>query len=185
LRPGNDFGSKPIALIPVGSVSQDLLVRLQDRMPKTIGRTAVIGETILVPPRACNPRRHQCLGDAILEALRPLRYPEAERLVGLIDRDCYAPGLNFIFGQAAANGREAMVALPRLRPLFYGLPEDPDLFRERVLKEVVHELGHTWALGHCLDTRCVMHFSNRLADTDFKHIGFCPRCARQLEQAGC
>ncbi len=181
---GSGIGRKPIAVIPVGPVSRDLLVWLQDRLPATIGRRAVVGEQAPVPPRAWNQSRHQCLGDAILETLHRLRYPEAERLVGLIERDCYAPGLNFVFGQAAANGREAMVALPRLRQSFYGLPEDPTLFCERALKEVVHELGHTWGLGHCPDPRCVMHFSNRLADTDFKGPHCCPHCFRQMEQAG-
>ena len=37
----------------------------------------------------------------------------------------------------------------------------------------VHELGYIYGLGHCLDASCVMHFSNRLPDTDFKGKEFC------------
>jgi len=40
----------------------------------------------------------------------------------------------------------------------------------------VHELGHTYGLGHCPDTHCVMHFSNSLRDTDIKSATFCPAC---------
>ncbi len=116
--------------------------------------------------------------------LRDLPYPGAERVLGLTDVDCYVPGLNFIFGQAASGGRQAFVALPRLRQSFYRLPENLALFRQRALKEAVHELGHTWGLSHCPDPRCVMHFSNSLHDTDVKGPGFCSQCRDRLGAVG-
>ncbi len=112
--------------------------------------------------------------------LRRLDMPQAHRLLRLLDQDCYAPGLNFVFGQAMAGGRDAVVALPRLRQEFYGLPEDEMLFQERAIKEAVHELGHTYGLGHCPNPRCVMHFSNSLADTDIKGATFCEKCRAEL-----
>jgi archaemetzincin len=111
--------------------------------------------------------------------------PPALKAWGVVSEvDCYASGLNFIFGQAMMGGREAFVALPRLRESFYGLPEDTILFRERVLKEVVHELGHAWELSHCADPHCVMHFSNSLRDTDAKGKDFCPRCQARIGGTG-
>lgn len=53
-------------------------------------------------------------------------------------------------------------------------------FRARLIKEAVHELGHTLGLEHCADPCCVMHFSNRLADTDLKGDAYCTRCAGRL-----
>jgi len=50
----------------------------------------------------------------------------------------------------------------------------------RAVKEAVHELGHTFGLDHCSDPRCVMHFSNMLADTDRKGREFCPSCRARL-----
>jgi archaemetzincin len=44
--------------------------------------------------------------------------------VGIVDLHLYAPQLNFVFGQAAIRGSAALVALPRLRQSFYGMPED-------------------------------------------------------------
>lgn len=92
--------------------------------------------------------------------------------------------LNFVFGLADRATARAIIALPRLRQSFYGLPDDIALFRERAIKEAVHELGHTFGLGHCRDRRCVMAFSNSLADTDRKGQEFCERCqARRVFQA--
>ena len=89
-------------------------------------------------------------------------------------------GLNFIFGQAAPRSGMASVALPRLRPSFYGLPDDVGRFRQRTLREGVHELWHAWRLAHCPNPRCVMHSLNTLADTDAKSTSFCQRCERRL-----
>jgi len=54
--------------------------------------------------------------------------------------------------------------------------------QERALKEAVHELGHLLGLPHCDNPRCIMFFSNTLADTDRKGPGFCPACRGKLPQ---
>ena len=136
-------GKNVIVLIPVGPVSPDLLTWLAGRMTETLRRHVIVGKGIPLPQAGYDPRRRQYLGQAILDALRAVPYPAAGRVLGLTEADCYTPGLNFIFGQAALNGREAFVALPRLRSSFYGLAEDPDMFRRRALKECVQELSHT------------------------------------------
>ena len=177
-------GKNVIVLIPVGPLPPDLLTGLADQMTETLRWAVIVGEGIPLPQAGYDPRRRQYLGQAILDALRALPCPAAGRVLGLTEADCTTPGLNFIFGQATLNGREAFVALPRLRSSFYGLAEDLDLFRRRALKECVHELGHTWGLRHCRDARCVMHFSNSLLDTDAKGAAFCSRCQRRLERAG-
>jgi archaemetzincin len=173
-----------IAMVPIGSVPAGLPAQLADRLAVVLGRNVVVGEGIALPATGYEAHRRQYRGGAILGTLRRLSPPTAGRVLGLIDADCYAPGLNFIFGQAGVNRREAFIALPRLRPSFYGLPEDLQLFGQRALKEAVHELGHTWGLAHCPDPQCVMHFSNTLHDTDVKGTDFCPRCQGRLVKAG-
>ena len=99
--------------------------------------------------------------------------------MGILDADAYAPGLNFIFGQARKPGRFALVALPRLRQSLHG-PDAEAPFRTRVLKESVHELGPTFGFEHCADPKCVMHFSNSVGDTDGKDATFCRSHAAKL-----
>lgn len=173
-----------IALVPIGPVPTDLLDYLKVPLTAAFGLPCVMHPAIAVPKKAYDGRRGKYLGNKILEALAPLWMPDAERVLGLIDADCYAPGLNFILGQARSHGRDAFIALPRLRESFYGLPEDEAWFRQRALKEAIHELGHTYGLRHCPATRCVMHFSNSLRDTDIKEAEFCFRCGVQLRELG-
>jgi len=171
-----------ILLVPIGPVQADLLSGLIPPLAATSGLPCRVVASIPIPPAAYNRRRGQYLGPRILTTLARLSLPDAERTLGIIDADCYAGGLNFIFGQANIHGRDCFIALPRLRQSFYGLPEDEPLFRQRVLKEAVHELGHTYGLGHCPDPQCVMHFSNSLHDTDVKGAEFCSRCLSSLPQ---
>lgn len=176
--------SATITLIPIGPVPAELLPWLQERLEEVLGWSVVVGEEVSLPATGYDHRRRQYRGDDLIATLRALPCPASERVLGLTDVDCYASGLNFIFGQATLDGREAFVALPRLRQSFYGLPEKPALFRWRTLKEAVHELGHTWGLSHCPDPHCVMYFSNTLQDTDVKGADFCSECWGELEKTG-
>jgi archaemetzincin len=99
-----------------------------------------------------------------------------ERVLGVVDVDLYATDLNFVFGEADPKEGVAVISLARLRQEFYDLPPNQALFQERTLKEAIHELGHTYGLGHCPDSTCVMHFSNSLEDTDKKSWRFCNKC---------
>ncbi|SNQ60426.1 hypothetical protein [Candidatus Methanoperedens nitratireducens] len=95
-----------------------------------------------------------------------------------VDVDLFVPGLNFVFG--LASGNNAVISLVRLRPEYYRERKNEYLFRERSLKEAIHEPGHTFGLHHCPDIRCIMHFSNRLEDTDIKGPGFCKACSNKI-----
>jgi archaemetzincin len=102
--------------------------------------------------------------------------------VSICDFDAYSNNLNFVFGESSIGGNISAIYLPRLRQEFYGLEPDEFIFYQRIVKEAVHELGHTFGLNHCANTRCVMHFSNSLSDTDFKENHICNICRRVLPQ---
>ena len=53
----------------------------------------------------------------------------------------------------------------------------------RLHGEAMHELGHTFGLGHYADPGCVMWFSNTLGETDRKGAAYFPRCEDTLHLA--
>jgi len=169
-----------IVLIPIGEIEEATLEALGQPLAEVFGQGIRIGDRLQLPRESWHQHRGQHLASMLL-ALIPL--PGAnDRALGVVDIDIYAPGLNFIFGEADITGKRALISLQRLRQEFYGLPRDEDLFRERALKEAVHELGHTYGLGHCPDPTCVMYFSNSLPDTDLKGWNFCSACHEKVSQ---
>jgi archaemetzincin len=108
-------------------------------------------------------------------------YTPFEKILGIVDHDLYVPQLNYVFGEASQKA--AVISFTRLRQELYDLPKNQSLFYKRALTEAVHELGHTYGLGHCDNSRCVMFFSNGLIDTDRKGSEFCSKCKSNLRKA--
>ena len=104
------------------------------------------------------------------------------KVLGVTSVDFFVPVLTFVFGEAQLDGPIAVVSNHRLDDTFYGLPADPKLLKERLIKEAVHELGHTFGLVHCHDYRCVMHSSTAVEDIDVKSEIFCPACKAIVEE---
>ncbi|HXZ30529.1 MAG TPA: archaemetzincin family Zn-dependent metalloprotease [Dehalococcoidia bacterium] len=163
-----------IALQPLGDMAHETMEKLKDRVGDIFHCPVEIGVGFDDLAQAYNPERKQYLSSKLLASLG--RSEGDERVVGIADVDLYVPRLNFVFGEADMVSETAIVSLCRLRPEYYGLAPDEALFLERATKEIVHELGHTFGLGHCPNNKCVMHFSNSLADTDLKEAHFCSRC---------
>jgi archaemetzincin len=109
---------------------------------------------------------------------KQLQSIEANRILGVTSFDLFVPGMNFVFGEARCPGNVAVISTARLKPK----AGNSRLFKERVVKEATHEVGHMLGLRHCDDVLCVMHFSERIEDTDEKKWAFCESCLTSLER---
>jgi len=170
-----------MTLVPIGAIEPEILVQLKQSLEQTYPSVVEISPQMQKPDCAYNPRRRQYLAPLILAAINE---SAAEgKTLGVADVDLYAPGLNFVFGQADIKRGRAVISLCRLRQEYYGLAQDKELFSLRAIKEAIHEIGHTYGLMHCPHEACVMHFSNSLADTDRKEDSLCQKCRSKLWSA--
>lgn len=129
---------------------------------------------------AFDPHRRQYNSTVILSDLLAALPSKDSKLIGITSLDLFIPVLTFVFGEAQLGGNVAVTSTYRLHNAFYGLPEDPDLLLDRLHKEAVHEVGHTFGLTHCVDHRCVMHSSTFVEDIDLKGAKFCSGCRARL-----
>lgn len=170
-----------ILITAIDPVSMEVMGAACDAAEKYFKAVCFIEEPIVPPESAYDASRRQYRSDVLLGYLNLLAPEKVEKIIAITELDLYTPGLNFVFGQAILNGRQAVVSVARLRPEFYGQPPDPQLLMARVQKEVVHELGHLYGLEHCQDRQCVMSFSNSIVEVDAKGMDFCPACQRILD----
>jgi len=166
-----------------------ILNSIKDGLSKVFPRSicSVSTKAMPIPRLAYNASRRRYISTIILESIKD--YAERNRgkkafnkILGVTDVDLYAPGLNFIFGEAELLGEAAIISLYRLRPEFYGEQSNWNLFVERAVKEAVHEIGHTLGLRHCPHPTCVMHFSLHIGMTDRKRREFCHTCRLKVER---
>ena len=127
-----------------------------------------------------SPERNQYHATLILASLlRNLPHP-LDKILGITSVDLFVPVLTFVFGQAQLDGPGALLSSFRLRNEFYGMPCDEDLLLDRMIKEAVHELGHSFGLVHCSDPDCVMSSSTYVEEVDLKADWYCPECEGEL-----
>ncbi len=129
-----------------------------------------------------DPVRNQYNSTWILSQLLEKAPRENCKILGVTSVDLFVPVLTFVFGEAQLQGKAAVVSTYRLRDELYGLPPNPERLKERLAKEAVHELGHTFGIVHCRDPRCVMHSYTYAEEIDFKSKDFCSSCSVLLEQ---
>jgi len=170
-----------VHLIPVGTIDLVLLEHLCAAIPKRLNVECKIAPFALDPVPAYHPERQQFHSSEILQHLYARLQPRDWRLLAVADIDLYIPILKYVFGEAQVGGPCAVVSTFRLRQEFYGLGRDDALLRERLLKECVHELGHTLALRHCQDYRCVMASSHAVEWIDLRESVLCDACRSQVE----
>jgi len=167
---------KYLQLLPVGMIDGRLLEELGPALARRFRMPCELLPDALDPEFAFHAERQQYHSSEILARMQSLVGPETWRLIALTERDLYIPILTFVFGEAQIGGPCAVVSAHRLTQEFYGLQPDRDLLRERLLKESVHEIGHTLQLTHCDDYRCAMASSHAVEWIDLKDNTLCPHC---------
>lgn len=155
-------------------MDEDTLLILASKLGNRYGYGTLL-PPVEVPSDSYDERRGQYDSARFLElAMRP----NGDRVLGITYADLFVPGLNFVFGRALLGGKACVISIARLRHA------EREVFISRVVKEAVHELGHTFGLDHCKDQRCVMFFSNSISDTDRKGDWYCDRCGAALNGTG-
>lgn len=169
-----------IYLVAIGKVPGNTLEWIEDATAEWFPLPVRRLPPLSIPEGAYDVKRRQFKSVEIMKMLAQRAPRDASRVLGVTDVDLAIPMLSFLFGQAQFDGPIAVVSLCRLHQEFYGLPPQESLLRERTVKEVLHELGHTFGLVHCSDPTCAMSLATHIELVDAKAERYCTRCGMQL-----
>ena len=170
-----------ILIVPVPPFDMRKVNALVSPVQSTFGLSVHVNTSSTVDPSfAFDLYRNQYNSTSIISALIRQFEKHEGKVLGITSVDFFVPVLTYVFGEAQLDGPIAVVSSYRLDDTLYGFPDNPKLLEERLIKEVVHELGHTFGLIHCHDYRCVMHSSTAVEEIDVKSERFCPACEDQL-----
>jgi archaemetzincin len=125
-----------------------------------------------------DPVRKQCHSTPILETLSIVSPAEAIKVLAITKVDLFIPILTHVYGEAQLGGKACILSTHRFSE---GLAPGAEVFGERILKEAIHELGHTFHLRHCRDASCVMHYCRGIREVDRKSNQFCRYCTVLLQ----
>jgi archaemetzincin len=170
---------KTLDLLPIGNLDARLLKNLAAALARSFRVPCRILDDRLDPELAFHPERGQYHSSELLRIMHSYAAEGSYRILGITAVDLYIPILTFVFGEAQIGGPCALVSFHRLTQQFYGLPHDPDLLLERLVKESVHEVGHTFDLTHCDDYSCAMAPSHAVEWIDLKERALCATCQSQ------
>jgi archaemetzincin len=169
-----------LLISPIGDLDVDgeLLEQVQKEIGKVFGYETKLYPLIEEKDLHADPIRKQYHSTPIIETLAIISPPEAVKILAITKVDLFIPVLTHVYGEAQLGGKACILSTYRFseKSRF-----ELETFRRRIVKEAVHELGHTFNLRHCRDSACVMHYCRSMREVDRKSHRFCRYCAVLLE----
>jgi archaemetzincin len=169
-----------IVISPLGDLAPDLLVPLRAEITRIYRYPTEVLPLLDDLEFAFHPNRNQYHSTPILAQLA-LRAPAgAIKVLAVVEVDLFIPILTHVYGEAQLGGMACMVSTTRLNEGHSALnTQEP--FLSRIIKETIHELGHTFRLRHCREHTCLMHYCRDERDVDRKSDQLCRYCRILLE----
>ncbi|MCD6249936.1 MAG: archaemetzincin family Zn-dependent metalloprotease [candidate division Zixibacteria bacterium] len=171
-----------VEVVPLNISDKDLMSAVATEITRIFSFPCRVGVAERLPAELLDERRGQYHATRILEHLA-VSDRTSFRLLGVTTLDIFTPILRYVFGEAMLEGRAALVSTYRLSTAPPGddFPSNRSVFVSRVLKECIHELGHTFGLTHCDDPACVMAASLDMTHIDAKSTQLCYYCKIMLK----
>ena len=169
-----------VVISPIGDFDNRLLDQLAKEISEVFGCRTTHVSLLKNLEFALDRERRQYHSTPILEVLANKAPPQAIKVLGITRVDLFIPILTYVYGEAQLGGKACIISTYRLREGLSPLSRTV-LYHQRVVKEALHELGHTFKLRHCQDQACIMHYCRSTRDVDLKSDQFCRYCKVLIE----
>jgi archaemetzincin len=169
-----------IIVAPIGDFTAELLDLISAEIKRIYAFPTEVRFLLEDLEFAFHPNRNQYHSTPVLEQLAHKAPANAIRVLAVVQVDLFIPILTHVYGEAQLGGKACMVSTNRLNEGHHSLnTQEPYL--SRIIKEAIHELGHTFNLRHCREHTCLMHYCRNENDVDRKSDQLCRYCKVLLE----
>jgi len=165
-----------IIISPTRDCSPEILLPIGTKIQHIFGYRTEIRPLLENVEFALDTNRKQYESTKILDKLARRVPAYALRVLAITAVDLFIPILTHVYGQAQLGGRACIISTYRLKEGLFALPHS-EAYLVRIVKEALHELGHTFQLRHCPDPACLMHYCRSIADVDRKSDRMCRYCS--------
>jgi archaemetzincin len=164
----------------VGELSIELIEAVAGEVEQVFGFSTETSPILQDISFALDDKRNQYHSTAILDRLAANLPPGIIRVLAIAQVDLFIPILTHVYGEAQLGGAACVVSTFRLNEGRSGLNISQKNIG-RIVKEAIHELGHTFNLRHCPEQTCIMHYCRNEEDVDRKSDQLCRYCIIMLE----
>jgi archaemetzincin len=169
-----------ILISPIGELNPELIETLAGEIRRVFGILTETGSVLNDINFALDQNREQYNSTLILDQLAASAPPHIVKVLAIAQVDLFIPILTHVYGEAQLGGTASIVSTFRLNEGGSGM-NIPTKYIDRIIKEAIHELGHTFNLRHCPEHSCIMHYCRNEKDVDRKSDQLCRYCKIMLE----
>jgi archaemetzincin len=177
-RPAEDL--QTIIISPIDNIDAGIHTSIGREIHRIFGFHTEMKPLLKDVSFAFDPGRGQYYSTVILEKLASMLPAQNVKVIAIANVDLFIPILTHVYGEAQLAGRACIVSTFRLKEGLSPM-NIPENYEKRLVKEALHELGHTFNLRHCQDKSCIMHYCRNIRDVDRKSDQPCRYCKILLE----
>ena len=172
-----------IGVVPFGDIPETALQDIKTHIHSCFSLHAVILSPMQYPPSAYDERRKQYNAATLIKEMASMPFEEYDKVIGVVNMDLFIPIFTHVLGEAEEGGKFGLASMYRLRKAEGRTLPSMEKIIERLTKVALHEIGHLFNVGHCMNATCLMHFSGTLQDLDSIGGDFCIYCLEYLKNA--
>ncbi len=176
----NIYPEHSIVISPIGNFGPEITEPVKNEINRIFGFPALIIPVLEDVDFAFDSGRNQYHSTSILKQLEKSAPSFAMKVIAVTKVDLFIPILTHVYGEAQLGGKACVVSTYRLKDQISAAHPDV-VFKQRIVKEAVHELGHTFNLRHCKEHLCIMHYCRTELDVDRKSDQLCRYCKILLD----
>jgi archaemetzincin len=169
-----------ILISPVGELSIELMDAVTAEIQQVFGFSTETSPILQDLTFALDDKRNQYHSTKILDQLAANAPTNAVRVLAIAQVDLFIPILTHVYGEAQLGGTACIVSTYRLNEGRSGI-NISQKYIDRIVKEAIHEVGHTFNLRHCPEPTCIMHYCRNEEDVDRKSDQLCRYCIIMMQ----